>query len=285
MANTINEMGVLVGYACNFACAHCVTYGEKQVKLSPEEIRLIISQVNRYGIKSLLFVGGETSLYIRDINAILSEIRNLNSTKVKITTNGHFAVTKSAAKKTLLSFHKLNAVQLSYDKFHAKFLSFRNVRNLHAACKDLGMGFSVILTIESPMDIVYAQKLWAIGKVTIGIQKVLKIGAAAKNSNAYVFQSFDKKVLRKFCPNLKKIKYLPGHGFSICCSMLAYKYPEDFVHGSIGHHFRSKFYKEISTKSFQEIADSFGMDVKNLEPQHSHECNLCEYLFRRGRPV
>lgn len=273
----------MVGYACNFACAHCITAREKREKLTSAEIRLLISQINKHTVKSLLFVGGETSLYVRDINTILLGIRKLDATKVKITTNGHFAITKTAAKEKILSFHRLNSVQLSYDKFHAEFLPFRNVRNLYAACKDLGLEFSVILTIESPLDIVYAKRLWGVGKFPIGIQKVLQIGKAVSNKNAYVFPSFDKKVLKRSCPNLNRIKYLPGQGFSICCSLLAYKHADNFTHTSLSKHLRSRFYGLVSKYSFGEIAHLLNINVKNLEPRYSHECNLCEYIFKKGR--
>lgn len=283
MAGEIKELGILVGYACNFACAHCVTHKEKQKRLTKKEMKLIVSQANKYEVRSFLFVGGETTLYIQDINAVLSGIDGLDSAKVKITTNGHFAETKKEAEKTLKSFKKLDAVQLSYDKFHAKFLPFVKVENLYAACKKLGIDFSVILTIESPLDMVYAKDLWAMGDVRIGVQKVLEIGAAAKNGHAYVFPGFDRKVLGRRCPNLRRIKYLPGHGFSVCCSSLAYKYPERFVHASIGRHLRGKFYRDISSKKFGELAADRGINVKNLPQQFSHECNLCEHIFCGGK--
>lgn len=278
-------MGILVGYACNFACAHCITGREKRQKLTSAEIKLIVSQINKFAVKSLLFVGGETSLYVRDINTILSEVRHLPSTRIKITTNGSFAVTKVAAAEKLLSFRKLDSVQLSYDKFHAKFLPFRNVRNLYAACKDLGIKFSVILTIESPLDVVYAQKLWSVGTFQIGIQKVLQIGEAVTAGNAYVFPGFDKKVLKKSCPNRRSIKYIPGEGFSVCCSLLAYKYPKAFTSMSLPKVLRSRFYRLITGHSFKEIAASLNVSVEKMEPHYSHECNLCEYIFREGWPT
>jgi len=51
----------------------------------------------------------------------------------------------------------------------------------------------------------------------------------------------------------------------------------------MGRHFGDKFYKTVSSKSFQEISDSLKMDVKDMEPQYSLKYNLCEYLFRRGK--
>lgn len=281
MLHKITEIGIVLGYVCNFNCAHCVTAKQKPSKLNSEEIQRVISEINKHNLKSLLFVGGEPTLYIGDVNRIISGIRNLDDTKIKITTNGHFAKGISAAKKTLSSFFCLNSVQLSYDAFHAKFLPFSNVLDLYHACKELGLRFSVILTIKSPLDTAIVKKLWKAGEFPIGIQKVLPIGQANRNKIDYLYHSFDRKVLSKFCPSRGKIKYLCGQGFSVCCSLLVYNNTmQGIIHPSIAEHQRSSFYRLITSCSFSKLAKRFGVSTKGLSPNCSSQCILCEHIFR-----
>jgi len=286
MLYKVNEIGIVVGYKCNFSCSHCVTSKYKPYRLTLKEIQLLISEINKHNLRSILFVGGEPTLYIRDINKIISKLNNLERKKIKITTNGHFAIDINSTKKILKSFLYLNAVQLSYDKFHSKFLPFQNVRILYNVCNELGIDFSVILTIDSPLDVYIAKKLSKIGKFEIGIQKVLPLGKAKKNKISYLYPTFDKNVLKKFCPSLGKIKYLCGQGFSICCSALVYNASvEGTVHPTIEEHLNSHFYKMISSFRLSEIAKKLKVSLNELSPQHSSECLLCEYIFKNNKII
>ncbi len=279
MPHSISEMGVLVGYKCNFRCRHCVTLRNKIQALTAGEKRRLILTINRYKPRSLLFVGGETTLYIDTINEILSGIRSLPHTRVKITTNGSFAGTIGAARKTLASFKKLNAVQLSYDRFHAVHLAAYKISNLYKACKEAGIDFSVIMTIQSPLEMTDLKELWKIGKFRIGIQKVLPVGEARRNSIEYSYPSFDDKVLRRHCPNRNKVKYLCGQGFSICCGNLAYNSKFPIIHATAAQHINSRFHRLISANNFGALLKKAGIPRESLLPRHSSECNLCEHIF------
>jgi hypothetical protein len=209
-------------------------------------------------------------------------MQSLMHTRVKITTNGSFAETVSAALKTLQSFKRLNAVQLSYDRFHAVHLPAYKIKNLFKACDKTGIDFSVIMTIRSPLEMTDLKELWKIGKFRIGIQKVLPVGEARLNSIEYFYPSFDKRVLRRYCPNRNKIKYLCGQGFSICCGNLAYNSRLPVIQGTVSQHINSRFHRLISSANFDALLKMAGLPRKSLLPRHSSECNLCEYIFNNS---
>ncbi len=283
MPPSIFEMGVVVGYKCNFRCRHCVTLRNKTPSLNAGEKRRLIFTINRHNPRSLLFVGGETTLYIPTINEILSGMRALSRTKIKITTNGYFATTINSAIETLKAVKKLSAVQLSYDRFHAAHMPIHKVKKLYQACKQLGIDFSVIMTICSPLEMAGLRELWGIGKFRIGIQKVLPVGEAKRNGIEYLYPSFDKRVLGRFCPNRNKIKYLCGQGFSMCCGNLAYNSRLPIVHPTAARHMNSRFYRLITTMNFRALLKKAGLPAAGLLPKHSSECNLCEYIFGNSR--
>lgn len=276
----LKELGVNLGYKCNFRCAHCSVLEDPRIKLSPAEINLLAKTLHRYNFKSLLLVGGEPTLYIDIANGILLKAGDLSKTSVKITTNGHFAGSREKAIKTLSAFAKLDAVQLSYDKFHAKFLPFENVKNLFDACKALGKKFNVIAAIEDPMEVLLAEKLKTAGRFNIAVQKVLPVGRARLNRIRHLFPSLDKKVLNKSCPNRNKIMYFCGRGFSSCCSSLIFNSRDySVIHPSVEAHLQSGFYRTAVLSTFGRLARELGVSAEDLKPEHSMPCNLCEYLF------
>jgi len=280
MGSTLKELGINLGYKCNFRCAHCSVVEDPRTKLSQKEVDLLVRIQKRYKFKSLLFVGGEPTLYIDIANSLLRKAGNLSETSVRITTNGHFADSRDNAVKTLSEFVKLDKVQLSYDKFHAKFLPFGNIKNLYEACKALGKKFSVAMAIETPMDILLVEKIKEAGRFNIAIQKVLPSGRAKTNHIQHPFPSLDKKVLSKGCPNRGKIMYFCGRGFSACCSSLVFNSREkSMVHPSIKEHLASGFYKTAVLSTFGRFARELGVGAGDLKPEHSAPCNLCEYLF------
>ncbi|HAH31176.1 MAG TPA: hypothetical protein DCL44_02560 [Elusimicrobia bacterium] len=284
MVSELKELGINLGYRCNFRCAHCSVIEDPRIKLSASEVNLLAKIIEGHKFRSLLFVGGEPTLYIDIANDILSKAGDLSRTSVRITTNGHFANSKCNAIKTLASFVKLDRVQLSYDKFHSKFLPLANIRNLFYACKALKKKFNVTTVLENPMDILLLEKIKRAGKFTVGIQKVLPIGRAKTNHINHPYPSLDQKVLRKHCPNRSKIMYFCGRGFSTCCSSLVFNSREkDMIHPTIERHLNSKFYKTAVLSNFGRFARKLGVSTKDLRPEHSAPCTLCEFLFNRAR--
>lgn len=283
MIDVIKKICIMVGEVCNFKCRHC--FGKKiYTKLTETEKELISSEIDKHNIRNILFVGGETIFYIKDINQMLSKIKGLKNKNIKITTNGSFASNVNLAQEIINSFIKLDGVQLSYDIFHKEFLPFKNVENLYKACKKLKKDFSVILTVSNPLDLVLVKELRKIGKFRIGVQKVLPIGRAIKNKVYFNPLKFDGRVLNKKCPGRKEIVYICGKGFTTCCSNLIYNTSiKGIVHKSIEEHRKSKFYKLISSYNFEKLAEVFNVQIPKDMPYLSLECNLCQYIFENLR--
>ena len=287
--NKISQLVILPGYACNFKCAHCGTAGDRRLHLSDKEIRLLHRTVNDFGFRSVSFAGGEPTLYIDEINRVLSGFAELKKINVSITTNGHFATTVAKAAGLLAAIKKLDKVRLSYDRFHKQFLPYAHVRNLYEACRGSGVDFGAILTIQSPLDLVLSKELRMAGDFPIGVQKVLPIGKAKSNSVGYAHMEFDAAVLREMCPNRRKISYLCGRGFSVCDVSISFKefkkHPERYLRPSAGELLESDFYQRMSTMRFAELLKRCGDPEVQFTPAHSSHCVLCEHIFNSGGAV
>ncbi|MDD5210066.1 MAG: radical SAM protein [Elusimicrobiales bacterium] len=273
-------LGIVLGYRCNFSCAHCATAEKKSLSLTNKEIIAILRAIKTHSIKSLLFVGGEPTLYVPVINGILSSLERLDKTEVGITTNGHFAGSRGSAKALLSTFRKLDYVQLSYDKFHLKFLPGPNVKNLYLACKELGIRFNVLFAMESPLDLALLKDLKAVGDFPISIQPVLPLGAARTNSIKYKGVLSTRKMLASRCPSRAFMSYLCGQGFTSCCSSLTFSGSfSGYVHRSPMAHRDSHFYRLISKLTLGEIRKKLGLEREPLPEMQASPCPLCERLF------
>lgn len=282
MSRSLKELGVVVGYKCNFRCAHCCFPHDGSQGLAAEEKTSIVSAIRSYAPRSILFVGGETSLYVDTINEILSAVPDLSGSSIRVTTNGHFAGTLASAVRVLRSFKKLDTVQLSYDKFHSKFLPFSSVKNLFLACKSLGKGFRVLYTVASPLELAGIKELGQVGKFKILVSKVMSAGEAARNGIEYLYPSYDAGVLRRRCPARDTVSYICGRGFSVCCSLLNFETDVKVSHPTIAAHKRSRFYRLISKMTFGELLKRSGLPPAGLPPQFSAECNICAHIFKNG---
>lgn len=277
----MKKIAVSLGEACNFFCAHCLIPPEdRNHRLLPEEIALLPREIDGGEFKTILFVGGEPTLYINDINTILSGLRTLANTTVKITTNGAFAITPEAASKVLSSFIKLDAVQLSYDVFHKKFMPLSRVRNLYRACVQAGKSFSIVFSVQSPTDMWLLKRIREIGDFEIGMQKVLPLGMARRNGLYFKYPSFDDSVWKKKCPGGDEINYIPGRGFTSCCSNIVFnKVLPGSAHATVKAHLGSRFYLLIKSRNFKQLAEMFHVESEAMNPECSGECSLCEYIF------
>lgn len=272
------DIAIEVGDKCNFACAHCGDGVRHNTKLSRREIELLRGVLSGDNFKNVLFVGGETTLYIPDINSILSA--KPGGCRVAITTNGYFAKTIASAKKVLGTFLKLDSVQLSYDKFHCKFLPFSNVRNLAAACRELGINFSVLTAIQDPMDLLLLKKLWRLGGIKVGISKVLPLGSAKVNKVGMRYPFFDRGVLMRKCPSRDNLVYLRSKGFTSCCSILTRNSRRRaFFSGTIVDHYKKPFQRLMAGNNFLGIMREFGASLGEPLPEWSNPCVLCGHIF------
>jgi len=281
------QLGIIVGTKCNFSCTHCaIEDREKNRDLSASEVSILKGAISQYAPSELLFTGGEPTLYIPLINELISAHPAPHKCRIIVTTNGHFANSVPAARKVLASFSALNNIQVSYDKFHKEFLPLQKVKNLYTACKEMRLNFLALFAIQSPLDLPLTAELSKVGKFKIGVQKVIPHGQAQKNKLGFIHAVFDKKVLAKRCPNLGRLAYTRGRGFSVCCSdLLRLKSEIQIAHPTIKQHLASGFYKLMAGHSFRKLLRHFALSDSQLKPEHSDECVLCKHIFTRGAPL
>ena len=280
MSNAVNPLAITVGTGCNIRCRHCLVdknLGSKSV--SRREIRRLCGEINKYSPKTIVLTGGEPTLYLPEIQEILSGIDSARAPKVTLVTNAYFAESRSKAEKVLKAIRYLSGVAVSYDRFHAEFVEKRNILTLLDACRELGLKVKIACAVETPMDLAFLNSVKRPG-LAISIQQILPMGRAQGHGLEYRYMSFDLAVLEKKCPNLGGMVFNCGSGFTVCCGPLASSPDKSrYVHGLVEEHFKSRFYKIVSSRTFGEMAALAGVAPAQLMPEHALPCMLCSMLI------
>jgi hypothetical protein len=282
----VDSLNILPGYLCNLKCTHCLNNSGPdriQSELSSSEKSQIISDIKKHMPPSILFTGGEPTLYVNLINDIINSHPNLSNCIISITTNGWFAVSIENSLKILKSFLKIDRVQMSLDIFHGNVLNEKQITNLKFACDELGLPLTLTMAISDPLEIVKAMKYIELLKLKVIFQKVDAVGRAKINKIGFNYPSFEKEVLSKKCPNTSSVAYIAGQGYSSCCSSLVFDHKlEGIVHKTLDEHLSSPFRKSISEKNMSEIAKDKGVDLQNLDSSLSSICRICEWIHLGG---
>lgn len=278
------ELSILLGNRCNFSCAHCAVSARADGQsLHEKEITGLADVIAKWRPRVVLFSGGEPTLSLDLIARILAGAGGRYRPEVTVTTNGYFAATQEDALGVLSSIKYLRRVNLSYDKFHGKFLGLGRLENLYRACLKAGVEFSVLASIQSPLDLVELMPLSNVGDFRVTPFKVLPLGDAIDNALEFRYPEFDRAVLGKKCPDRNKVTYIQGKGFTLCCSSLVFgRSPQDCIYETVESLLSSRFRSMMLNDDFLTLMRRAKVGDSELRPEHSSECGLCSYIFRGG---
>lgn len=163
----------LVSYAvtrkCNLKCKHCYSEATEEPapdELSTEEAKRLIDKIAKWGIKLLIFDGGEP--LARDDFFDIANYASSKELRVVIGSNGTL-ITTDVAKR--LKASGIMAVQISidgaeaqtHDCFRGEEGSFNKALEGARACKEVGLPFQFGMTIrKATLDEVSAMLILAI---------------------------------------------------------------------------------------------------------------------------
>ena len=284
MSQSPEALHIIPGYTCNLSCTHCATLSGPAAKgrLSQQEVSSIKKYISDYQPQLIQFTGGEPTLFPEIINDIIREHLEDGKAQIKITTNGWFTGSMASIQSTLSKILKIDFLQLSWDKFHGSPLERQNIVRLKEYCLEKNITFNISICISDPKDLIEAEKITGDLDLDIKYQRVSQAGRAKRNNITYQFKNFEESVLEKSCPGKNVMSYIPGKGWSTCCSNLTFNLdrPQGLVtHASAEEHLASSFYQETHSMNFGEIIRNRKMSNLNFTPNDSMVCNLCEKIY------
>ncbi|MBI4924889.1 MAG: radical SAM protein [Bdellovibrio sp.] len=280
------ELYIVLSDLCNISCDHCISSSGPQSKrflLDKEEVEQLTHWINiRHRVRSVHFSGGEPTLQIELIQKLQAGIRRL--VNFTLTTNGWFG----KRPESVLDSIKIDEIYVSYDKFHAKYISEKNIKTLLKECVKRKIRTSLKFTIEEQADLKLASNVLVDG-VKLFINRLIQAGRynslgkeSSKESSIVQADVWDFK-----CPSisertngLERLVYYPGKGLSLCCGPLSFDGAKryEYVFSSLdtayteGNHLR----KLLDFFSFRDQAQKSGIDISSYSVKS--QCDACFFM-------
>jgi MoaA/NifB/PqqE/SkfB family radical SAM enzyme len=142
-----SQMVVILGNKCTAKCEMCCLNASPQCneKIDYKQIsEYILSSKEMPEIKIIHFSGGEAFLYYKDLLSLIRLCTDIEKS-TSVITNGFWATNYEITLQRLKELKEagLYAIGVSYDEFHAKFISINNIKNILRASKELDLRTSV----------------------------------------------------------------------------------------------------------------------------------------------
>jgi MoaA/NifB/PqqE/SkfB family radical SAM enzyme len=157
----LENLGLLMTYKCQVACAHCLVHAgpHRTETLVETDAADWITQVARYRdgvVKAINLTGGEPFFDVDALRRLIAMAceRGLFATVV---TNAHWAVSPDVAIETLRSLPGLLFLQISADEHHQAEIPFERVTNAIAAAQALGLVYRVVVCTEDETSPAYRE--------------------------------------------------------------------------------------------------------------------------------
>lgn len=277
-------LAIILHLRCNLKCQHCLCAGADYPDISDVDVQRVIAILKNTGIRRIQITGGEPTIDGHLIRKTFDRLNMaLSDLSFEIVTNGYFASSLKKCRSIFDGLYNLKKVYISYDAFHARFVSVAKINTLVKYCHQRGVDINGFATIATPLDIVAISEYEKKFGIKFYYQKVMPIGNAYKNNTGYFYANLEKDVLRKKCPQISSLVYVPSYGVTHCCSSLLYKCSKagrsKIINYDVEGHLESDFYKLMSNFNMKKLMKKAGIDVKLLTPSCSSICELCQTIM------
>ena len=253
-----------------------------QSKLSADESRRVARDINQStNIKTVCFEAGEPTLYLDTIVDIQSQI-NRSGIQFTMVTNGFW----HRKADEILNTIRINKVIISFDDFHAKFISLGQIQKLVKKLKAKNIGVKIRSVYSNREDLLRYSKMALELDVVLETGR-LSLGGRAKNletERTYVSNLSPQAnyYTQSACPAFYSddstgITYVPQKGYSICCGELLFNQDHNHISASsIQEALNLNFTKTLKNSTQSEIFTELGLNPKAVDA--TTRCDTCTFL-------
>jgi len=273
------ELYLFISDACNFKCEHCIASSDstsKRFVLTQEEMNKVIREVNENeNISQVHFSGGEASLH--EESMILFQNSVSRPIKYSITTNGSFY---KRAKSFFTKIH-LDEICLSYDKYHAPFISKEALKEVISEALLLNIRIVLRYTYEKLEELAEAKELLFDERIIFSPGTVL-LGGRQKEFDG---RAIGNHPLKSECPSLDRKNtegereiYMPNRGYTPCCGQLAFdeQASDNFLYSNKIRD--SKLLHELNKGPFEEQLKKAKLVYDHMD--FKNPCEICSFLYK-----
>lgn len=142
---------------CNIACEHCfLDKSLPECRMEDDLFMKVLQEIYQVNgdIGLISISGGEPMLFFDDIMRLIERCNINHELTFSISTNAFWATSKEISENICkrLIMSGVQRLEISYDKFHAKFIDINNIYNAVEACKKYGIVTYVVFSIANGYD-------------------------------------------------------------------------------------------------------------------------------------
>lgn len=228
--NKRKTFGFIYTFTCPAACRHCcfACSPARTEKIDPVLVEQIIS--SPYFIQefqTVFFSGGEVFLYFDEITRLMEKAKG--HYQIQCATNGFWGDDPVRAETMIRKLKKCGLTRLivSYDEFHADFISATSIQTILKLCKKYLVAIEVqIAACQSSWRLADTANvlLKSITEISVSEASVLLVGAAKENLCEKDL-IYEYRTIGERCLGSDAITIFPDGSVYSCCSPVSYSTP------------------------------------------------------------
>ena len=275
--------------SCNFCCHTKEVVGTG--KFTPEAIvPLIVSFASQPSVTRFAFSGGDAFLFIDDIIEAMSKARTAGVTQpFHIVTSGYWAKNLDDTKAILTRLFAIgmDALDVSYDTEHSRFVPPENIYRIGECCEEIGLRLEIFGHFWNPNERVEDLLPKIKGAESIYSGLVMPIGAARVHFKGRRYNTPDEEKYSCGKPSIYDVAIYPNGETYPCCSGgfnkeagLAcgnvYTDSAADILSNVFRHFHVRIAKEIGFDRLYSKISLVRPDLLEHLPQFSRVDSVCE---------
>lgn len=286
-------VGLIYSQACPLSCNFCCHTKEVvgHGKFSPDLVTpFLLDFSKRPEVIRIAFSGGDPFLFLPDILEIMSRLRSEGVTQpFHMVTSGYWATDLKACEKVLseLSALGMDALDVSYDTEHARFVPRDRIDNISTACHALGIKLEIFGNFWNSAERVedLLPNLKKFDKMYSNL--VMPIGAARVHFKGPRYQIPEEKKYACGKPGVYDVAIYPDGTVYPCCSGGFNKEAklecgnvfsdsaEDILR-AVFTNFHARIAKEIGFDKLYKYAELVNPELFSRLPKFSDVDSVCE---------
>lgn len=288
------NLGIQLTRKCNLKCKHCCQGGLDRSAVVPQNIALnFVKQASEIECEQIGITGGEVFLE-RDLLRVVVDECYKHNIQCTVLTSGFWGKTPQIAKSYLKEMPGMTNLAISYDEWHAEFVSSKQVVNCLQSALDLGKKVSICSSYlkggkESQIDWLknsFGDEI--IKHIDIKMQPVLLHGDAEKNFKQCDLFQYD--LWNSKCTAIHKPLLAPDGTVYACCGA-SQDIPGDHflnlgsIHNASLCEIRDRTEKNMALQAIRfdgpgGLAKALGISIDiNLAPKDI--CDICILLCNK----
>jgi len=283
---------------CNISCAHCMPESGPacHATMKQTELAAWLEELVAIGLTRKICLTGGEPFIVPELLSVATQLAKRAGMECAVMTNASWGASVGAAKRLLRRYEGITKIGISTDRFHRAFVPIQKVRNVIAACRQLGKTVLVraayLGNVEQEIEETTELLAESACQLTdFEAQPVLHLGRARRTFARHELFEMPAQGLTDVCRVADTPVVTPNGKVFACCGPSMTMHPDSQLQlGDLRKHSMREimdaaeqntalqFIRSIGPRGLLEAVTGQGATVV-LEQRPQHICELCIACF------